>query len=96
MKYKRLKTAIDVASELGLGPNRGIEAQTKAQLIKSLIREMGKLNLTHQEIADLAGVSRTTITGIVNGSLHKVTIDRLLRILNSIGLLVEFRIKKAG
>ncbi len=74
----------------------GLEAEVKARLTKALIQQIKKDQLTHQEVAKLAKISRTTVTGILNGSLQKVTIDRLLRILAAIGLGVEVRVKKAG
>ena len=72
---------------------RAVEAKIKASLIKSFVKEVERKDLTHQEVADLAGVSRTTITGIINGSLQKVTINRLLRIATAIGMGIDLKVK---
>lgn len=93
---KRYKSMKDFAKAIGLSESRGLEAEVKADLTKALIKEIERQGLTHQEVAEVSGVSRTTVTGIVNNSLQKVTVDRLLRILGAVGLGVEVRIKKAS
>lgn len=95
-KLKRFKNVQHAAVSLGLSASRGLEAEVKAALTKALIQEIDRGELTHQAVADLAEVSRSTVTGIVNGSLQKVTVDRLLRILGAVGLGIEVRIKRAG
>lgn len=95
-RHQRLKNMEEVAVALGVPSTRGLEAEVKANLTKALIREIDRRGLTHQQVAEMAGLARTTVTGIINGSLQKVTIDRLLRILGAIGLGVELKVKKAG
>lgn len=95
-KPKRYKSLQDLAESLGVEPMRAAEAEVKASLTKAIIREVAKQDLTHQEVAELAGVARTTVTGIVNGSLQKVSIDRLLRIISAIGLSVHVSVKKSA
>lgn len=96
VKTKRYRSMQDLAESLGLPASRGLESEVKAALTKALIQEIERNDLTHQEVADLADVSRTTVTGIINGSLQKITIDRLLRLLGAVGLGVEVRVKRAG
>ena len=93
IKFKNLR---DLSVSLGLPTSRGLEAEMKATLTKALIREIERRGLTHNQVAELADVSQSTVTGIINGSLQKVTVDRLLRIIGAIGLGVEVRVKKAG
>ena len=95
-KPKRFKNLQDFASSIGVEPLRVAEAEVKSALTKAIIREIDKKNLTHQEVAELAGVARTTVTGIVNGSLQKLSIDRLLRIISAIGLSVHVSVKKSA
>ena len=96
MKQKRHKNLNSFAKSLGLDPARAAEAEVKAKLTNALIKEMDRQGFTHQEVADMAGVSRTTVTGIVNGSLQRVTVDRLLKILGAIGLSVEVKVKRSA
>jgi predicted XRE-type DNA-binding protein len=95
-KAKRYKNLHDLADSFGVEPTRAVEAEVKASLTKAIIREVAKQNLTHQEVAELAGVARTTVTGIINGSLQKVSIDRLLRIISAIGLSVQVSVKRSA
>lgn len=67
-KPKRYKNLQDLAESLGVEHMRAAEAEVKASLTKAIIREVAKQNLTHQDVAELAGVARTTVTGIINGS----------------------------
>ncbi len=67
------------AAQLGLPKSRGMEAVLKAQLIAAVSREVELQQLTHAEVASRAGIARTAVTGILSGSMQKVTIDRVLR-----------------
>ena len=95
-KHQKLKSMEEVAVALGLPASRGLEADVKARLTAALIREVERRKLTHQEVAELSGVARSTVTGIVTGSLQRVTVDRLLRILGAVGLAVDVKIRRAG
>lgn len=92
---KRYKNTKDLAVALGLSEERGQLAELKTKLTKEIIRTLVLQELTHQELSNLSGVPRSAITGIINGSLQKVTIDRLVRILFSLGYTVEMKLKAA-
>lgn len=93
---KRFKNSKELALALGLTEKDALVAELKASLIIEIARVIEAKKFTHQELADLSGVPRSAITGIVNGSLQKVTIDRLLRLLYALGRNVEFKIKNAA
>ena len=92
-RYKKFK---DFTNAIGLDPARALEAEIKANLTTALIKEIRKQELTHAEVAEYSGVARSTVTGIVNGSLQSVSIDRLLRVLSALGMSVEVKIKKSA
>lgn len=96
MKSKTYNSASDLAESLGLSTERGLVAEMKAKLTKEIIKAISKEELTHKEVADLSGVPRSAVTGIINGSLQKVSIDRLIRILGTLGKTVELKVKKAA
>lgn len=96
MKSKTYKNATDLALALGLSAEHGIIAEMKASLTKEIIKAIDKKKLTHKDVAELSGVPRSAITGIVNGSLQKVSIDRLIRIVGSLGKKVELKYKNAA
>lgn len=93
---KKFKTVSELAIALGSSKERGQLAELKARLIREIIKEVDNQQMTHQELADLSGIPRSAITGIINCSLQKVTIDRLIRVLWSLGLNVEMKIKSAA
>lgn len=93
---KRYKSMEALAASFGLPPSRGLEAEVKAVLTLAIIQGIEKQGLTHQNVAEAAGVARSTVSGIVNGSLQRVTIDRLIRILGAIGFGLQLKIKKAS
>lgn len=93
---KKYKKVSDLAVSLGVSKERGQLAELKSRLTKEIKKFIEANELTHQDLADLSGVPRSAITGIINGSLQKVTLDRLLRILFSLGLKIEMKIKTAA
>lgn len=96
MKYKTYKNASDLATDLGISVERGLVSEMKAKLTKEIIKIVYKGGLTHKEVAELSGVPRSAVTGIINGSLQKVSIDRLIRIIGALGKKVELKIKAAA
>jgi predicted XRE-type DNA-binding protein len=52
--------------------------------------------LTHAELARRSGLPRSAVTGILSGSLQKVTIDRVLRLVTAAGLEANVRVRRAA
>ena len=93
---KRKTTAAQLARQLNLPKSRTIEASIKAQLIAEVIKEARRRGVTHARLAERAGLARTTVTGILSGSLQKITIDRILRLVEAAGLEAEVRVRRAA
>ena len=93
---KRYKNSAELAVALGLPAEIGQLSDLKAKLTKEIIKNIIHQQLTHQELSQLSGVPRSAITGIINGSMQNVTLDRLIRILSSLGLRIEMKIKIAA
>ena len=91
------KTSADtLAKKLNISSARASQSIIKANLITIIIKEAKKQDLTHAELAERSGLARTTVTGILSGSLQKVTIDRILRLIEAVNLEAEIKIKKAA
>ena len=73
-----------------------LEAVLKAKLIGAIIREIDHRGLTHMEVAARSGLPRSAVTGILSGSLQKVTIDRVLRLLEAVGLKASISVRRAA
>ena len=93
---KRTTSADRLAAQLGISKSRGLEAVLKAQLITAVSREVHHQKLTHAALARRSGLPRSAVTGILSGSLQKVTIDRLLRLLDAVGLEAEIKVRRAA
>ncbi len=93
---KKESSATQLAQQLGLAKSRGIEAVLKAQLIAAVLREVTRQQLTHADLVERTGLPRGAVTGILSGSLQKITIDRVLRLVDAVGLEAEIRLRRAA
>jgi predicted XRE-type DNA-binding protein len=81
---------------LSIPKTRALEATLKAQPIGAVVKEASRRRLTHAELAQRSGLPRSAVTGILAGSLQRVTIDRLLRLVEAAGLEAALRIRRAA
>ena len=88
--------AKELAKKLKISGSRALEAIFKADLIGAILDTAKNDGWTHTEIAKKSGLPRSAVTGILSGSLQKVTLDRILRIVEAIGLTAELRVRKAA
>jgi transcriptional regulator with XRE-family HTH domain len=65
-------------------------------LVAAIVLEVDRLGITHAKLAARSGLARSAVTGILSGSLQKVTIDRLLRLLEAVGLEADIRVRRAA
>jgi predicted XRE-type DNA-binding protein len=86
----------EMAKLLGISPARGMEAVIKAQLITAVLEAVKKQKLTHVELAKRSGLPRSAVTGILSGSLQKITIDRVLKLVEAANLVAEVKVKSAA
>ena len=93
---KRMSSATHLAKQLGISRGRGLEAVMKADLIAAVLREVSRQQLPHTELAKRSELPRSAVTGILSGSLPKVTIDRVLRLVEAVGLEAEIKIRRAA
>ena len=93
---KRKNTGTELAKITGTSSARGMEAVIKAQLITAVLHAIESKKMTHEQIAKLSKLPRSAVTGILSGSLQKITIDRVLRLVEAVGLIAEIKIKKSA
>lgn len=89
-------TSNDLSKKLGISKSRALEATLKADLIDATLKAIAKDGYTHADIAKISGLPRSAVTGILSGSLQKVTLDRILKIIEAVGLTAELKIKKSA
>ena len=85
-----------LAKLLGISPTKGMQAVMKAELISAILEKIKKDKWTHAELAEKSGLPRSAVTGILSGSLQRVTLDRILRLVETVGLIAEVKIKTAA
>ncbi len=93
---KKVTSPGRLARQLSIPKSRSVEAVLKAQLIAAIVREIDRRHLAHVEVATRSGLPRSAVTGILSGSLQKVTIDRVLRLLEAVGLEASVKVKRAA
>ena len=93
---RRKTSGARLARLLGVPKSRGLEAVIKARLIAAVLQEVDRRGLTHADLAARSGVSRSAVTGILSGSLQKITIDRVLRLVEAAGLEADIRVRRAA
>ncbi|MCC6524187.1 MAG: XRE family transcriptional regulator [Polyangiaceae bacterium] len=89
-------TGAALAKKLGISAARGMEATIKAKMISAVLKAVAEQGLTHSEVARRSGIPRSAVTGILSGSMQKVTIDRVLRLLEAVGLVADVRVRRAA
>lgn len=89
-------TADQLAKRFRVSRARSLEAVMKADLIDAVLRVSAKDGLTHARIAAASGLSRSAVTGILSGSIQKVTLDRLLKLVEAVGLTARVHVKRAA
>jgi hypothetical protein len=61
-----------------------------------MLAEVGRRGMRYVELAARSSLPRRAVTGIFSGSLQKVTIDRVLRLVDAAGLEAEIRVWRAA
>ena len=93
---KNRTSVAQLAKMFGVSEARAAESIIKAQLISAVIKEVKAQNLTHAELAKKSKIPRSAVTGILSGSLQKITIDRVLRLVDAVGLVPQIKLTRAA
>jgi len=88
-------TPEELTATLGLSDAEAKEWQVQYVLLKRLKEIVRRQRITHAEIAERAGASRTRVTAILNDNLEHVSSDLLIRILGGIGYRVTVSVSKS-
>ena len=88
------KTPEGLARTLGLTAAESYEWQVQHALLKRLRRIVRDQALTHAELAQLGGSSRTRVTSILNGNLDSVSSDLLIRLISALGYRVRVSVSR--
>ena len=86
----------ELAEVLGLADADRVALEVQLELTERIAREVRRLDITHANLARLAGTSRPRVTAILNGNLEGVSTDLLLRLLAALKVRVELRFRRAA
>lgn len=65
-------------------------------LLKKLRQVVREGSLTHAQVAERGGSSRTGVRAILNGNLDSVSTDLLIRLLSALGYRVKVPVSRIG
>jgi predicted XRE-type DNA-binding protein len=93
---RKTTSAMELSKMFGISPARAMEAVFKAQMTSAILDVIKKEKITHAQIAARTGIPRSAVTGILSGSMQRVTLDRVLRMVEAVGLIPELKLRKAS
>ncbi len=97
MKSKTYTNIDDLGYDLGLSKEQLEIAKLKTKLKKKIASELKKRdNINQTTLAEISGLSRTVVSGIINNSLQSVSLERLIRLAIALDLTVDLKIKHAA
>lgn len=80
-----VRNADELAGALGLSRSDAAEMEIRSQINEKIIAAARSCGLTHAELAEAAGTSRSRLTAILNRDRTHVSTDLMLRILAALG-----------
>ena len=86
----------ELADALGLADADRAAIEIQLEFAEQIGVEVRRAQMTHAQLAQLAGASRPRVTAILNGNLDGVSTDLLLRILAALGVRVRLRFQRAA
>ena len=96
MKSKTYEKLEDFGKDLGLSRDQIEIAKIKTK-IKTRNKELvDKKNITMTDLGKASGLTRSVVSGIINGSLQSVSLERLIRLASALDLSVDVTLKKAA
>jgi len=90
------RNAPELAQLLGLERADGIEIAIRSTLNTKIIDVVRKKGLTHDQVARLAGTSRTRVTAMMNRNTKDISTDLMLRVLGALGLSAKITFSQAA
>jgi predicted XRE-type DNA-binding protein len=83
-----------LARTLGLSGSESHEWKVQHALLKKLRQIVRDESLTHAQVAQRGGSSRSRVTAILNGNLDNVSSDLLIRLLSGLGYRVKVLVSR--
>jgi predicted XRE-type DNA-binding protein len=95
-KNHTAKSAAELGELLGLTPAQTAEMEFRSDLTVAIAKAIQASNMTHAQIAEAAGTSRTRVTAIANANTDGISTDVLIRVLAAMGFVAKITLKKSA
>jgi predicted XRE-type DNA-binding protein len=89
-------TGRELSRLLELSEEDSAAIELRVAMLKKIISEVSKQELTHAQAAERTGTSRSRMTSILNGAIQDVSTDLLLRVLSSLGIRARISFARAA
>jgi predicted XRE-type DNA-binding protein len=93
-KVVTAKNAYELADALGLEAADAVEWEVRSVLNDKIIDLVEKGNVTHVELAKLAGTSRPRVTALLNRRRDDISTDLMFRVLAALGYVPHISFRK--
>ena len=92
----RQKSQQDIFADLGFAPAEAENLRIRSAMMRALVAFLRKENLTQTKAAKLLGVTQPRVSDLMRGKLHLFSIDSLVALLGSLGLKVDFKVRRVA
>jgi predicted XRE-type DNA-binding protein len=86
----------ELAELLGLSAADAAQMELRSDLNDKIINVVAQKKLTHEQVAKLAGTSRTRTTALLNRNTQGISTDLMLRMLGALGYRAKITFLKAA
>ena len=90
--YFEIKSTKQLCRHLGISEIEAMKIEMRCDLAIAISEFVEAKKWTHAAAAKEAGTGRTVITAIMNGSLDKISTDRMIDIARGLGLRVSLKV----
>lgn len=94
MKTKSYSSVEKFASDIGLTKEQIEISKMKSKLKKAIQTEAKSRDVSPSVLAESSGLARTVVSGIINGSLQSVSLERLIRLALALKIKVQLDVEK--
>lgn len=69
--------------------------ELKNKIIKEIMKEIEKKELSQSQVGELAGMSRVNINKLLRGTEKSVALNQLVKVANALGIKIDLIFKRA-
>jgi predicted XRE-type DNA-binding protein len=90
------RKATNVFADLGFTGSEAANLQLRSAMMTRVIAEIETQGLTQAQAAKRMGITQPRVSDLMRGKLHLFSIDTLIALLSTMGLQVDFKVRKVA